>query len=147
MINESDTTKAANVKVTLKQQAYMEFGKISEDKDKLRVIIEIIDSKPTASNSTLPFLQGRVGDILETNTKLFLNVVKDPLFDNKVLIKRAIEAGIIANRGNYLYYKETNSPLCSNGQEPTLNVAAKFLSLPKNQELKFSIEAKLKKEK
>jgi hypothetical protein len=147
MISENDTAKAANTKVTLKQQAYMEFGKINDNKDKLRVVIEIINSKPTASNSKLEFLQGVVGEIIETNTKLFLNVVRDPLFDNKVLIKRAIEAGIIANRGNYLYYKETNSPLCGNGQEPTLNVAAKFLSLPKNQELKFSIEAKLKEEK
>lgn len=146
MISENDTAKAANIKVSLKQQAYMEFGKISEDKNKLRMIIEIIDSKPTAANSKVAFLQGRVGEIIEANTKLFLNVVRDPLFDNKVLIKRAIEAGIIANRGNYLYYKEDNSPLCGNGQEPTLNVAAKFLSLPKNQELKFSIEAKLKEE-
>lgn len=146
MISESDSAKAANIKVTLKQQAYMEFGKISDNKNKLRMIIEIIDSKPTAANSKLPFLQGRVGEIIETNTKLFLNVVRDPLFDNKVLIKRAIEAGIIANRGNYLYYKENNSPLCGSGQEPTLNVAAKFLSLPRNQELKFCIEAKLKEE-
>ena len=146
MISENDTAKAANIKVSLKQQAYMEFGKISEDKNKLRMIIEIINSKPTAANSKVAYLQGVVGEIIEANTKLFLNVVRDPLFDNKVLIKRAIEAGIIANRGNYLYYKEDNSPLCGNGQEPTLNIAAKFLSLPKNQELKFRIEAAVKEQ-
>ena len=28
-------------------------------------------------------------------------------------------------------------------EEPTLNIAAKFLNLPKNQEIKFSLEAKL----
>ena len=60
------------------------------------------------------------------------------------IVKKAIEAGVISNRGNFLYYKEDNSPLCSNGEEPTLNIAAKFLNLPKNQELKFSIEAKIK---
>ena len=146
IISEKDTTKAANVKVTLKAQAYMEFGKVNEDKDKMRVIIETIDGRPTASNSKLEYLQGKIGELIESNTKMFLQVVRDPLLDNKVLIKRAIEAGVIANRGNYLYVKETNTPLCENGQEPTLNIAAQYLSLPKNQELKFSIEAKSKVE-
>lgn len=144
IINEDDTVKQSNVRVTLKAQAYKEFGKIEDDKYKMRVVIELIDGRPTAANTKLEFLQGRIGDLIESNTKMFLSVVKDPLLDNKVLIRKAIEAGIIASRGNYLYYKETNTPLCGEGQEPTLNVAAKFLSLPKNQELKFLIEAKVK---
>ena len=143
IINEGDSSKDANTRVTLKAQAYMEFGKINEDKEKMRVIIETIDGRPTASNSKIEYLQGKVGELIEANTKTFLQVARDPLLDNKVLIKKAIEAGVIANRGNYLYVKDGNLPLCDSGQEPTLNVAAKYLSLPKNQELKFSIEAKV----
>ena len=144
IINENDTVKEANTKVTAKAQAYMEFGKISENKDILRTVIEIIEGKPTASNNKLEFLQGKVGDLIESNTKLFLNTVRDPLLGNKILIKKAIEAGIIANRGNYMYLRDGNLPLCGNNQEPTLNVAAAFLAQPKNAELKYSIEAKLK---
>ena len=144
IINEGDTAKAANTRVTLKAQAYMEFGKVNEDKDKMRVIIETIDGRPTAADSKIEYLQGKIGELIESNTKMFLQVVKDPLLDNKVLIRKAIEAGVIANRGNYLYLREGNMPLCENGQEPTLNVAAKYLSLPKHQELKFSLEAKVK---
>jgi len=144
IINEGDTAKAANTRVTLKAQAYMEFGKVNEDKEKMRVIIETIDGRPTARDSKLEYLQGKIGELIEANTKMFLQVVRDPLLDNKVLIKKAIEAGVIANRGNYLYLKDGNMPLCDNGQEPTLNIAAKYLSLPKHQDLKFSIEAKVK---
>jgi hypothetical protein len=36
-------------------------------------------------------------------------------------------------------------PLCNNGEEPTLNIAAKYLNDPVRQELKFSLEAKLKR--
>lgn len=144
IINEGDTAKAANTKVTLKAQAYMEFGKVNEDKEKMRVIIETIDGRPTAKDSKLEYLQGKIGELIEANTKMFLQVARDPLLSNKVLIKKAIEAGIIANRGNYLYLRESNTPLCDNGQEPTLNIAAKYLSLPKHQDLKFSIEAKVK---
>lgn len=144
IISENDTAKDANTRVTSKAQAYKEFGKIEDNKEKMRVIIELIDGRPTSPNSKIEYLQGKIGELIESNTKLFLSVVRDPLLDNKVLIKKAIEKGIISNRGNYLYYKADNSPLCSNGQEPTLNIAAKFLSLPKNQELKFTIEAKVK---
>lgn len=144
IINEADNSKAANMRVTLRAKAYMEFGKINEDKDKMRVIIETLDGRPTATNSSVEYLQGKVGELIEANTKMFLQIVKDPLLDNKVLIKKAIEAGVIANRGNYLYLRDGNMPLCESGQEPTLNIAAKYLSLPKHQELKFSIEAKVK---
>lgn len=144
IINEGDTAKAANTRVTLKARAYMEFGKINEDKDKMRIIIETIDGRPTAADSKIEYLQGKIGELIESNTKMFLQVVKDPLLDNKILIKKAIEAGVVSNRGNYLYLRESNMPLCEAGQEPTLNIAAKYLSLPKHQELKFSIEAKIK---
>ena len=144
IINENDTAKAATAKVSLKAQAYMEFGKLNEDKDKMRVIIETIDGRPTSEDSKIEYLQGKIGELIESNTKIFLSVIRDPLLPNKVLIKKAIEAGIIAKRGNYLYLKDGNSPLCDNGQEPTLNIAAKYLDFPKNQEIKLSIEAKLK---
>lgn len=143
IVREDDSTKTINAKVSMKQSAYMEFGKISDNKDKLKVIIETIEGRPIADNSKLEYLQARVGDIIEANTKLFLQVVKDPYIDNKILIRKAISAGVIAKRGNYLYLRDSNLPLCDNNQEPTLNVAAKWLSLPVNQELKFSIEAKI----
>ena len=78
------------------------------------------------------------------DSKLFLKVITDPMLSNKVLIKKSIEAGLISNRGNYLYLKEDNTPLCEINEEPTLNIAAKYLNSPKHQELKFALEAKLK---
>ena len=33
--------------------------------------------------------------------------------------------------------------MCGPNEDPTFTIAAKYLSLPQNQELKFSIEAKL----
>ena len=43
-----------------------------------------------------------------------------------------------------LFLEEDNSPLCTSGEESTLNVAAKYINLPTNQNLKFGLEAKLK---
>lgn len=144
IISEGDETKNAKVNMSTTMKCYKEFGKIENDADTLRVVIETIDGRPLASTSKLEFLQTKANDLIQADSRLFLKVVTDPLLNIKVLIKRAIEEGIIAKRGTYLYLRSDNTPLCENGEEPTLNIAAKYLSNPKHQEIKFSLEAKLK---
>lgn len=144
IVHETDETSVSKKKLSYTMQAYMTFGKIQDDADKLRVIIEIIEGKPVAKTSKLEFLQEKVGKLIQADSKLFVKITTDKLLDTKVLLKKAIEAGIVSNRGNMLYLKSDGSPLCGDGEDPTLNIAAAYLNLPKNQELKFSIEAKVK---
>lgn len=144
LISEGDSAKSIKKKTNTNMQAYMLFGKIQEDKNKLRVIIETIESKPSAPNTKLEFLQEKIGRIIQADAKLFLKVASDPMLDTKVLIKLCIEKGIISNRGGLLYLKDSGMPLCGDNQDPTITVAANFLNLPKNQELLFSLQAKIK---
>ena len=125
-------------------KCYKEFGKIEEDVDTLRVIIETIDGRPLSSTSKLEFLQTKANDLIQADSKIFLRVITDPMLPTKVLIKKSIEAGLISKRGNYLYLRSDNTPLCETNEEPTLNMAAKYLNHPRHQEIKFSLEAKLK---
>ena len=144
IISEGDETKSAKDNMSATMKCYKEFGKIENDINTLRVIVETIDGRPTAPTVKLEFLQGRINTLIQADSKIFLRVITDPMLSTKVLIKRAIEAGLISNRGNYLYLKSDNTPLCEVNEEPTLNIAAKFLNAPKNQEIKFALEAKLK---
>lgn len=144
IIREGEETKTAKNNMSITMQCYKEFGKIEDNIDVLRTIIETISGKPTSSNSKLEFLQTKANELIQLDGKLFLKVITDPMLPTKVLIKKSIEAGLIANRGNYLYLRETNQPLCEDNEEPTLNIAAKYLNSPKHQEIKFSLEAKLK---
>lgn len=144
LIAENEESKQANLKLNATMEAYMEFGKIQEDSDILRILIETLDGRPTSPNSKLDFLQTQASRLIQMDAKLFLNTVQDPYLESKVLIKKAIEAGLIAKRGNYHYLKSDNSPLCEINEEPTLNKAAQYLNAPKHQEIKFMLEAKLK---
>lgn len=143
LIREGDEEKQAVSKVNTTVECYVEYGRIKDDIDKLRVVTEIISGKPTAANQKLEWLQNKCYEFISNNPKLFLSVVKDEYLDSKVLIKKACEAGLIYKRGNYYYLAETKAPLCGNNEDPTLNIAAKYLSMPKNQEMKFTLEAKL----
>lgn len=144
IIRESDTTKDMNIKVSRKAKAYMYFGKINEDWDKMASVIELMEGRAVATGTKLDYLQGKLGELLDANPKLFLQIVADSYFDTKCLIKKSVKRGLISMRGDYYYLKESGMPLCEDGQNPTLGVAAAFISNPKNQELKFSLEAKTK---
>ena len=144
ILHENEESKASKKKLTATMQAYMEFGKIQENFDILRTIIETIDGRPVSKNSKIEFLQDKVNKLIQADAKLFVKVVNDPLLSTKVLIKKAIENGLISNRGGMLYLKSDGTPLCEDNEEPTINIAAKYLNMPKHQELLFSLQAKLK---
>ena len=144
IISEGEETKTAKDNMSTTMKCYKEFGKVENDIDILRAIIESIDGRPTSPTAKLEFLQTKINNLIQADSKLFLKIITDPLLDTKVLIKKSIEAGLISNRGNYLYLRSDNSPLCEANEEPTLNIAAKYLNAPKHQEIKFALEAKLK---
>lgn len=144
IISDGEEVKTAKDNMSTTMKCYKEYGKVENDIDVLRVIIETIDGRPTASTAKLEFLQTKINNLIQADSKLFLKVITDPLLSTKVLIKKSIEAGLIANRGNYLYLRSDNSPLCENNEEPTLNMAAKYLNSIKHQDIKFTLEAKLK---
>lgn len=144
IIGEGDETKSAKTNMSNTMLCYKEYGKIEEDIDTLRLIIEIIDGRPVASTSKLEFLQTKINDLIQANPKTFLRVITDKMLPTKVLIKKGIAAGIIIKKGDYLYLRSDNKPLCEDGEDPTINIAAKYLNNPKHQSIKFSIEAELK---
>lgn len=143
LINQGDETKAAKRNMSNTQRCYKEFGKIEDDKETLRLIVETLTGKPTASNVSLDFLQTKANELIQGDSKMFLSVITDELLQTKVLIKRAVEAGLIAQRANQFYYRETNTPLCEYNEEATMTNAAKYLNQPKHQDILFALQAKL----
>lgn len=144
IIGEGDETKSAKNNMSNTMMCYKEYGKIEDDVDTLRLIIETLDGRPVASTSKLEFLQTKINDLIQANPKTFLRVVTDKMLPTKVLIKKGVAAGVITKRGDYLYLRSDNKPLCEDGEDPTLNIAAKYLNDPKHQSIKFAIETELK---
>lgn len=144
IILEGEETKAAKDNMSSTMESYKEFGKIENNIDLLRLVIETIDGRPTSPTVKLDFLQTKVNKLIQADSKLFLRVVQDEYLPTKVLIKKSIESGLISQRGNFLYLREDNTPLCGPGEEPTFNIAARYLNNPKHQSIKLMLEAKIK---
>lgn len=144
IIGADEEIKSARRVISSIQEAYKEFGKIEDNPDALRVVLEYLSGRPVASTSKLDYLQVKVNEYIQHNNgKDFLKLIKDPHFGVRILVNKSIEAGLISRKGNYYYLRENSMPLCEMNEEPTLDIALRFLSAPKNQDIKFGLEAKL----
>ena len=142
--SEEAESKSALKSVGNKSKAYMELGTMKDSISKMRVLLEILTGKASSPNTKSEYLQVELSKCIEGNAKEFLRIIADPLLDTKVFIKECLEAGLISKRGDWYTLRADNSPLCEPGEDPTLNVAAKYLNTPKHQDVLFSLQAKLK---
>lgn len=145
MVRENEEDKLENAKMDATMQSYKEFGKIEDDLDTMRVLVELLDARPYSQNEKAVFLRSRISQLIQADPKKFLAQITDPLLHAKVLIRRGTEVGILTKRGDYYYLKSDNSPLCDAGEDPTLSVAAKYLNLPSHQDIKFILESEVGK--
>lgn len=144
IVSEDSETKSNLSRMDATMKCYMEYGKIEEDKDTMRMIIEILEGRPTAPNIKLDYLQGKINDYIQKDPRKFYTVIKDELLPAKVLIKKCVEAGLIGKKNDTYYLRQDGTPLCEMNEESTLNNAARYISSIKRQDLKYSLEAKIK---
>lgn len=145
IVRESEETTLENAKMDATMESYREFGKIENDLDTMRVLVELLDARPYAINTKAEFLKARINTLIQADAKTFLRAVKDPLLHTKVVIRRSQELGKIVKRGDYYYLAADGSPLCDNNENPTLSIAARFLNLPAHQDIKFILESEIDK--
>ena len=146
LIREGEEVKTLNKEMNVAMQASFELGKFLENKPVLRFAVETLEGKPVSESSTLDWLQAQAFKNMQSNPKLFIQILQDPYLETKVMIKDAIYAGLIKKRGD-LYYKADNTPLCEGMDDPTLANAARYINAVKNQEYKLMLEAKIKASK
>lgn len=146
IIEGSEQVTSAKKSMDTTRECYMEFGKIEDDIETLMTVVELLDGRNVAPNTSKDFLHTRIDTFIQSTPKSFLKVVKDETLSTKVLIRRSINAGNIIKRGDYLYLKSDGKPMCGDNEEPVLSVAVKFLNNPRNQAIKLGLEALLKKD-
>ena len=147
MVRESEEDAIETNRMDAKMQSYKEFGKIENDQDTMRVLVELLDGRPYAANEKAVFLKSRISNLIDSDPKKFLAAITDPYLHAKVLIRRGTEIGVLTKRGDYYYLKSDNSPLCESGEDPTLSVAAKYLNSPSHSDIKFILESEVGKKK
>lgn len=143
LVRRSEEQRAMNSRVDTKMECYREFGKIEDDAYKMRVVIELLDNSVLSGSTSAEWLREQCVNHIDGSPKRFLQVVKDPLLDDKILIKRLVEAGVVSNRSGRMFVRKDGTPMCDGGEEATLAVAARWIGDPRRQELRLLLEAQL----
>lgn len=146
IVRTTEEASLASAKVDARVASYKEFNKIDGDYDTLRVLAEIEDGRPYASNTSIEFFRNRIDSWIQSDPKAFLREVTDQYLHAKVLLRRGTELGVINKRGDYYFLKD-NTPLCESGENPTLSIAARYINLPSHQDVKFLLESEIGKKK
>ena len=146
IVNEDEEMRQNNTSMTSKMEAMLELGKILENKQMLKFVVEAITGRGLSKASKLDMIQSEAFKIVDSNPKSFLDAVKDPNLKTKLLMSQCVEAGVVMIRSG-LYYTADGQPICENGEDSNLSFAVKYLNSPKRQEVRMTLEAKLKAKK
>lgn len=125
-----------------KKEAFKQYARIENDRDKLRGILVLLKGTPVSEDTSLLWLQTRIEEYLDEKPKQFVTLLNDPNLDTKLLINTAIDKGIVV-RHNNKYSTSDGIPLHEAGQNSTFDNAVEYLNQAKNQDTRAFIEAKI----
>jgi hypothetical protein len=144
LVKEGEETSKEKDKVGYKVMAFEKYVEYKNDKSVLRYILRNL-GKYTNDSHKLDFLQVEAAKLIEKDPSLFVSIAADNLIKTKVLIEECHSAGVL-NKREKKFYTLDNEAL-SEGDIPTLEVAAAYLASPVGQEMRLTLEAKLKNTK
>ena len=145
LVRSGEEANMESMRMDSTMESYKEFGKIENDIDTLRVLVELLDGRPYSSTESPVFFKSRVNQLIQKDAKRFLQYAKDPLLHTKMIIRRSVELGKVSMKNDYYYLASSGAPLCEQNEKSTLSVAARFLNQPANQDIKYILESEVEK--
>jgi hypothetical protein len=142
--DEAEIAEMKSSDANINQIAWMEYGKISENKSKLTAFLKIysqVFKMPTTKidkNTDIKILQGKVSDIVKDKMQGFVEIVTNPDYETMLLISEAVENGVIVRTGTK--YSLAEGDQIGN----TFKEAIQYLKAPVNQELILILEEQIK---
>lgn len=143
LYNTDDETLTKKSQLDSQQKAYINFGGIQQNRDKLCYIYRNIEGRIISKDSSLVDIQGKFLEILSKKYVRFNLLLEDQLFEEKVLLNTAYELGILTEKSGEFYDVKSGKKLCDEGRASE-QVAAEYIAKPKNQTLRLEIEARIK---
>lgn len=141
LVSDKEVYDTTSTKVKLKEECMEAYFKVKDSFDTLRCIVQTVTGRPVDARTDISFLKKKCVEQIEIDPVRFIKVLKDPYLPAKVLLTKAVDAGIVTKRGTWHMYN--GQVMSDSNEEPTFSIAAKYLADKRNQEIKFSIEKKL----
>lgn len=143
LYNTDDEITSKKSELDGQQMAYINFGRIQQNRDILAYLYRNIEGRVISRETTLNDAQGKFLPILQTKYVRFNLLLQDPLFDEKVILNTAFELGIISEKSGEYTDIKSGKKLCDQGKANE-QTAAEYLASPLHQDLRLELEARIK---
>jgi hypothetical protein len=146
LVSEEFETKKRVTTADMKIEAYMELGKLKDDKQAMIDFLRVYGKK-VSDQSKKDFLVDEIQKIIDDNIEAFLGVVKDKEnYELKLLIERAVDCGAVIKRGRE-YFLQGGDPLSGAGDKSILSNVLIYLKAKANQDILLNIQTRVKNAK
>ena len=125
-----------------KSKAYKLFSQIDKDFDKLAYLCEKVSGKVIHVQNREMILNA-INKIILTATQKFIDEAENKYLDTEILLKKAVDRGIVRKYKTEYTLLSHNLTLCPAGLNPSLKTACEFLNQARNQEYLFSVQAQV----
>lgn len=132
-----------NAKIDIKKEAFKALGKIEDSKEAMEDFLMMFGT-PVSKDSSLDWIRSQVNTKADENPKKFLEILADPDYKMKVLLKKAVKQGILTYSGGQYVTVGDNLNVSHKNEVPNLGNALVFLQSPEGQDMRLRIESELK---
>lgn len=141
LISEDFAQKTNLDEADQNERAWTKFGEIRNNRAYMSNFLKIYGRMPS-EDANDDFLRNEISKIIKEDIKSFLDITEDEMFEDKILIHRAVRAGAIkVSKGNYTLLG--GDKMCEPGDKADIVNAIKFLKDPENQEIYATVRERI----
>jgi hypothetical protein len=102
IVNEGSIVSKRIEEAEVEANAYVKFAEIIRANDKMIGFIKSL-GKTVPVNYDTDWLKTEILNVLKTDVRKFLSIIEDPLFEDRIFVQEAVEAGAIKRMNNKRY--------------------------------------------
>jgi len=141
VVRLGDEARIKLSKLDVTKAAYKFLGKIEDNREAMIDVLAIMDKKVSLDTS-MDTLKSQVGLLVTDKPKEFVKVLRDPSYNTRVLLHRAMRSGYVIKKGNF-YYSKDGEALSEPNQPAILENVIEYLESDMNQEYRVLLKTKL----
>lgn len=142
IVRQGEEAKATLKKVDVTVEAYKFYAKIAGDREAMLNYLYVTGTR-VAEDTDKDWMEAEIGKQVASNPVKFVQTLKDPYYETRVLFFKALGAGLITKKGNQ-YYSKDGEALAEPNQLATLENVINYLEASVNQQYRLLLISKTK---
>lgn len=143
IIRQGEEAKATLKKLDVTVEAYKFYAKIAGDRKAMLDYLYVTGTR-VAEDTDKDWMEAEIGKQVASNPVKFVQTLKDPSYETKILLYKSLGNGLILKKGNQ-YYSKDGEALAEPNQLATLENTINYLEASVNQQYRLLLIGKTNK--